>query len=665
MAKGKHSIQVQVLADTRKAVSALKGFTREAGLDKLGNAFKTVGKVAAAGLAAAGVAAGAYLKDAVGKAGDLEQSVGAVDTVFKGSAGQMHKWAGNAAQSVGLTANSYNELATILGTQLKNGGTAMKDLGAKTNELIGLGADLSSMFGGTTADAVGALSSALKGERDPIERYGVTLKQATIDAKAAEMGFKKVGGSLSNEAQQAATLALIMEQTKDAHGNFAKEADTIQGKTQRLTAAWENISAEVGTALLPALVSLAEWASTNLLPAFHSLASAAAARLGPALQQLGQWASTTLLPALQQLGQWVAVNIVPSLQAFGTTIVTQLIPAIQQFGAWLVSSQGWLVPLAAGIGGVVAAYKAWTIATAGWKAITTAATLAQTLMNAAMSANPIGIVVLAIAGLVAALVALYKNNETVRKAIDTAWRAIKSAIGSVANWFTRSAWPALRSAFNALSGAAGSVGRALSSAFNAAKRVITGWANSARSAFNVVVSAVRTMGSNISNGINNVVGFFRSLPGKISSALSGIGGRMASIGRNMITSLARALSPGAIISKMKSVIGDAIGFAKRLLGIASPSKVFTEIGRQTGKGLEIGLERSTRLVRSAAGGMASAVIDAGTPGALTVPALAGAGLRGGTMFAPTINVSALHPTPETGRIIADAVEKAWRRRGVR
>lgn len=665
MAKGKHSIQVQVLADTRKAVSALKGFTREAGLDKLGNAFKTVGKVAAAGLAAAGVAAGAYLKDAVGKAGDLEQSVGAVDIVFKGSAAQMHKWAGNAAQSVGLTANSYNELATILGTQLKNGGTAMKDLGAKTNELIGLGADLSSMFGGTTADAVGALSSALKGERDPIERYGVTLKQATIDAKAAEMGFKKVGGSLSNEAQQAATLALIMEQTKDAHGNFAKEADTIQGKTQRLTAAWENISAEVGTALLPALVSLAEWASTNLLPAFHSLASAAAARLGPALQQLGQWASTNLLPALQQLGQWLAVNIVPALHAVGTTIATQVIPAIQQFGAWLVSSQGWLVPLAAGIGGVVAAYKAWTIATAGWKAITTAATLAQTLMNAAMAANPIGIVVLAIAGLVAALVALYQNNETVRKAIDTAWNAIKSAIGAVVNWFTRSAWPAIRSAFNALAGAAGSVGRALSSAFNAAKRVISGWANSARSAFNAVVSAVRTMGSNISNGINGIVGFFRSLPGKISSALSGIGSRMASIGRNMISSLANALSPGAIISKIKSVIGDAIGFAKRLLGIASPSKVFTDIGRQTGKGLEIGLERSTRLVRSAAGSMAAAVIDAGTPGALTAPALAGAGLRGGTVFAPTINVNALHPTPETGRIIADAVEKAWRKRGVR
>src|SRR5699024_9790316 len=97
----------------------------------------------------------------------------------------------------GLTKNEFNELGTLMGAQLKNGGTAMDELAPKTNELIGLGADLSSMFGGDTKQAVEALSSALKGERDPIERYGVTLKQASIDAKAAELGFDKVNGALS------------------------------------------------------------------------------------------------------------------------------------------------------------------------------------------------------------------------------------------------------------------------------------------------------------------------------------------------------------------------------------------------------------------------------------------------------------------------------------
>ncbi|XSS46005.1 hypothetical protein ACQBAU_16340 [Propionibacteriaceae bacterium Y2011] len=123
-----------------------------------------------------------------------------------------------------MTKNEFNELGAVIGAQLKNGGTAMDELGPKTNDLITLGADLSSMFGGTTREAVEALSSALKGERDPIERYGVSLNQAKIDAEAAALGFKKVGGQLSTEAQQAATVSLIMKQTADAQGNFNKEA---------------------------------------------------------------------------------------------------------------------------------------------------------------------------------------------------------------------------------------------------------------------------------------------------------------------------------------------------------------------------------------------------------------------------------------------------------
>lgn len=195
-------------------------------------------------------------KRSIEGAGTLQQSIGAVDTVFKGNADQMHKWASTAAEDVGMTRNEFNELGTLIGTQLKNGGTAMAQLGPKTKDLITLGADLSSMFGGTSREAVEALSSALKGERDPIEKYGVSLNQAKIDAEAAALGFKKVGGSLSTEAQQAATLSLIMKQTADAHGNFGKEADTLQGKQQRLNAKWEDFTTKIGMYALPVITDL-------------------------------------------------------------------------------------------------------------------------------------------------------------------------------------------------------------------------------------------------------------------------------------------------------------------------------------------------------------------------------------------------------------------------
>ena len=255
-------------------INPFSGLSRKAAAEgtESGNAFSAkfkggisgigagIGRLIGPAIAAVGVAeVGRGMADIVNKAGQLEQSVGAIDSVFKESAGQMHAWADSAATSVGLSKNEFNELGTLIGAQLKNGGTAMADLAPQTNKLIGLGADLSSMFGGTTREAVEALSSALKGERDPIERYGVSLKQSEIDAKAAALGFQKVGGSFSNEAQQAATLALIMEQTKDAHGNFAKESDTYAHKVQVLSQQWENFTTGLGEMFLPVAASALEW----------------------------------------------------------------------------------------------------------------------------------------------------------------------------------------------------------------------------------------------------------------------------------------------------------------------------------------------------------------------------------------------------------------------
>lgn len=258
-------LKLRFLSDTSQAT---------AGLDSVG---KKTGKFAAGLKIAGGTAlvAGAAVKVGYDKmikpAGELEQSVGAIDSVFKGNSKQMHTWAKGAATDVGLTKNEYNELGVLIGSQLKNGGTAMDKLAPKTNGLIKQGADLSAMFGGTTADAVSALSSALKGERDPIEKYGVSLKQSSIDAEAARLGYKKVGGALSDQANQAATLSLITKQTKDAQGTFAKESETLAGKQQRLTAQYENAKATIGTALLPIATKFFGFLADKALPAITKL----------------------------------------------------------------------------------------------------------------------------------------------------------------------------------------------------------------------------------------------------------------------------------------------------------------------------------------------------------------------------------------------------------
>ncbi|WP_217182602.1 hypothetical protein [Streptomyces sp. AC495_CC817] len=212
-----------------------------------------------AGLALAGLTASAL---AVGDAAaSAEQAAGAVDAVFGDMSGDIEDFASTAAQSVGLARDEVGNLAAVLGAQLTNMGVPVDELSAQTTELITLGADLAATFGGPTSDAVAALSSLLRGERDPIERYGVSIKQADIDAQKAAMGLDKLTGEADNAATTQATLALLLEQTASAQGQFASEADTASGAQERANAEWRNAQIALGEQLLPVMTEAAKIAA--------------------------------------------------------------------------------------------------------------------------------------------------------------------------------------------------------------------------------------------------------------------------------------------------------------------------------------------------------------------------------------------------------------------
>ena len=279
-------LAIRIIGDATSAVAAMDkakaaSMTFKEGLNKA--------SVAAGGAAPPPRAGGGTWKRltlGVAAAADLQQSVGGVETVFGSSAGKMKQWSDNAAQAVGLSKNEYNEFATLVGSQLQNFGMSVDESADKTNELITLGADLSSMFGGTTADAVDALSAALKGEMDPIEKYGISLNDATLKAQAASMGLGDLYKSGDRNAKMQATLAAITAQSGKATGNFARESDTLQGQQQRMAAAFENTKATLGEALLPILTQVAAklaefatWVQQNtswLVPLIGVIAAVAA-----------------------------------------------------------------------------------------------------------------------------------------------------------------------------------------------------------------------------------------------------------------------------------------------------------------------------------------------------------------------------------------------------
>lgn len=206
----------------------------------------------------------------VDAASRAEQAAGAVRSVFGDMAADVEKAAGMAATAVGLSSSQYSELASVLGAQLKNLGTPVDQLAGQTDQLITLGADLAATFGGTTADAVGALSALLRGERDPIERYGVTIKQASIDAWLAANGFDGLTGSARTAAEAQATMALLLEQTAAAQGQFTRETDTYAVQQQIANAQIDDALAKLGEVFLPImqtaaglLAQFAQWCSEN------------------------------------------------------------------------------------------------------------------------------------------------------------------------------------------------------------------------------------------------------------------------------------------------------------------------------------------------------------------------------------------------------------------
>lgn len=115
-------------------------------------------------------------------------------------------------------------------------------------------------------------------------------------------------------------------------------------------------------------------------------------------------------------------------------IVEKFAVALGKVADWAGKNQGLLTNLLKVVGALGVAFlvvkgatMAWTAISGVYTAATAAVTAVQWAWNAALTANPIGIVVVAIAAFIAALVVLYKKNETFRKVVQAAFKGVAAA----------------------------------------------------------------------------------------------------------------------------------------------------------------------------------------------------------------------------------------------
>lgn len=117
------------------------------------------------------------------------------------------------------------------------------------------------------------------------------------------------------------------------------------------------------------------------------------------------------------------------------------------------------------------------------------------------------------------------------------------------------------------------------------------------------------------DGIKSKVGDVVSAVGSIISSckegLANIGSEFISIGSNIIDGLVSGIKSGisSVGTAISDLVSSAVGKAKKLLGIHSPSRVFAEIGMYSDKGLAKGLIKYSNVVTKAAGNVANNMID--------------------------------------------------------
>jgi hypothetical protein len=217
-----------------------------------------LGKVGGA-LAAFGVATKAiqFGRESITSARDLERNLYALNTVFDDLAPGMNQFAKD-AENLGLSQSKAAKASVFIGSVLKQSGFAMSDVAKETKNLVTLGTDLAALYGYDVQEALLGMTALFRGEYDPIEKFGVAMKQSEINSELAARGQDKLQGAARRNAEQIIRLELLYQRAADAMGAFTGQSGSLYTEQKKLGATFENMQAQIGTALLPSVVDLNE-----------------------------------------------------------------------------------------------------------------------------------------------------------------------------------------------------------------------------------------------------------------------------------------------------------------------------------------------------------------------------------------------------------------------
>src|SRR5690606_29753636 len=489
MAGGK-PIRIAIVAEAKKAIQ---------GVNEVGTALGGLAKVGAAAGAAAGLAIGTGVVGAmdvqkansklaaqldltkaeskrIGQvAGDLyknaygdsiegvNDAVGAVMSSIKGmsnaSSRDLKAVTAQALDFASAFEVDVSRAAQVAGTVVNQGlaknGTQAFDLLTRAAQkvpaelregVLDAASEYSQFFdalGFQGPEAFGLLvKGAEKGEIG-LDKMGDAIKEFTIRASdgstASADAFKAIGLDADTMANK------FLKGGKTSNKAFKQTIDGLLGikdpakQSQAAIALFGTPLEDLNTAEIPAFLK----SMTQGAKAMDGW-NGSTKRMGKTLNDN----ASTNIESFKRQAQTAFVNIVggkvlPIVTKVSGVLSRNFGPALKSTAEFLSQHRDIIVPVAVAlgtmagvIGTVVAAVRVWTAV--------------QTVLNVVMAANPIGLIIVAVAGLVAGLTYFFTQTKTGQAIIKGAWAGIKTAISAVTDWWSGTALPIIKGTWTSI-----------------------------------------------------------------------------------------------------------------------------------------------------------------------------------------------------------------------
>lgn len=212
-----------------------------------------------------------FIGDSIKKSSDLAETMNKVNVVFGSAAGAVAEFADTAVQELGMTRQQALDAASTFAVFGKSAGLAGGELVGFSRNLVQLATDFASFYNTSPEEAIQAIGAALRGESEPIRKYGILLDDATLKNEALKLGLYDGKGALDSQSKALAAYNAILGQSGIAQGDFSETSGSLSNQLKITTASFAELKTEIGNELQPVAQTFVEFLNQSMIPTLRDV----------------------------------------------------------------------------------------------------------------------------------------------------------------------------------------------------------------------------------------------------------------------------------------------------------------------------------------------------------------------------------------------------------